>query len=80
MEQNKKMYQELRERIFDQLSSSSSISSYDEEVKTPGMLQLAKTLSKLSNTSIDPLLNIRDRLARNRECLNKLNDLRKLLD
>ena len=80
VEQNKKMYLELKQRIFDQLSRSSSISSYDEEVKDSDILQLARSLSKISTSSVDPLLNIRERLTRNRECLRQLNDMRLLLD
>ena len=78
VDQNRKMYLELRQKIFDQLSSRSN--SYEEEVKDSQMLQLTKSLSKLSSSSIDRLVTIRERLARNRECLNQLKELRKLLD
>ena len=78
VDQNKKMYLELRQKIFDQLSSRSN--SYEEEVKDSQMLQLTKSLSKLSSSSIDRLITIKERLARNRECLNQLTELRKLLD
>lgn len=44
------------------------------------MLALSRSLSKISSSSVDPLITIRERLARNRECCNQLNELRKLLD
>ena len=44
------------------------------------LLMLAKSLSKLSTSSlVDPMITIKERLVRNRHLIDKLNKLRELL-
>ena len=73
MQKNKDMFLELKRQIS-YLSSSSEESKGD-------ILTLAKSLSKLSQTSAsyDPMITMPERLSRNKHLIDKLNKLRELL-